>query len=838
MRCNKNGAAVRAALGLSAVFALSSATSEPAMAQAPAGTDDQLADVVVTARRVEERSQDVPISIQVYTQEQLSQHNLVNAADLALYTPSLSTNPNYGSSNSSFAIRGFVQDNGTAPSVATYFADVVAPRGNGAGVTVGDGAGPGYFFDMQNVQVLKGPQGTLFGRNTTGGAVLFVPQKPTSEFGGYVQASYGNYDMRRVEAALNVPFSDWLRFRLSLDDQRRDGFLNNYTGIGPNHFGDVNYTAVRASLVADVTANLENYTIVSFSRSDTDSDAQKVVGCDAAVPLTGPLACAQLANEKAIGANWNTIGNDQLAPESLLENSQIINTTTWSANDALTVKNIASFTILRDRLKTPLFGTHFPIAEGIPPLTFSTVEPAPGKWTSNEDTITEELRAQGDLWDNRLTYQGGAYAEGSDPIGYAGNQSPVLISCTSAAALECTDAIGIGASAATGFPIHVGAVNYTVGKTRYRDYGLYEQTTYKLTDQLKLTEGVRYTWDRESNNSQLISYSFPVQPPFNAPATPACTYALTSTLPNCPQFSAEQSSAPTWLIDLDYKPFEDVLVYGKYSRGYRAGGVEANSPANYRAWQPEKVDTFEGGFKTTFADVVRGTFDVAAFYNNFRNQQLQVGFDAAPGANVAPTTGIANVGKSKIYGAEVSASIRPVTGLLFTFDYTYLHTEILSIAPLVSTDAHYVIAESITAGDPLVLSPKNKFALSGSYTLPLAADIGKITVGTTYTHTDRQLANYDYINQPNIIALNGGDFGTLRSRDLLDLNTTWDSILGSSVDLSLFATNITDRHYYTFFAGLGGAGPSGVPQVGFETGQVGTPRFFGARVRYRFGGAK
>ena len=154
-----------------------------------AGSDSDLnnmSEIIVTARRTEERLQDVPISITVYNQQQISNRNITNAADLATFTPSLSANTNFGQENSSFAIRGFTQDAGTQPSVATYFADVVAPRGPTQGTQAGDGAGPGSFFDLQNIQVLKGPQGTLFGRNTTGGAVLFVPQKPTSEFGGYV----------------------------------------------------------------------------------------------------------------------------------------------------------------------------------------------------------------------------------------------------------------------------------------------------------------------------------------------------------------------------------------------------------------------------------------------------------------------------------------------------------------------------------------------------------------------------------------------------------------------------------------------------------------------------
>ncbi|MFT3968302.1 MAG: Plug domain-containing protein, partial [Sphingobium sp.] len=151
---------------------LGAAAPLPALAQAA----DDHETIVVTARRTEERLQDVPISITVFNQQQLSNRNVVNSQDLATYTPSLSSNTNFGSQNSSFAIRGFAQDIGTAPSVGVYFADVVAPRGASNGVPTGDGAGPGSFFDLANVQVLKGPQGTLFGRNTTGGAVLLVPQ--------------------------------------------------------------------------------------------------------------------------------------------------------------------------------------------------------------------------------------------------------------------------------------------------------------------------------------------------------------------------------------------------------------------------------------------------------------------------------------------------------------------------------------------------------------------------------------------------------------------------------------------------------------------------------------
>src|SRR3984885_10886929 len=298
---------VAAALASSVAGSAFAQNSQTANAGAEAPSQGvELTEVIVTARRVEERLQDVPISITVYNQEQLNNHNVVNAADLAAFTPSLSANSNFGQENSSYAIRGFVQDAGAPPTVASYFADVVALRGPTQGTQAGDGAGPGSFFDLQNVQVLKGPQGTLFGRNTTGGAVLFVPQKPTSTFEGYVEAEGGNYDMKRVQAVLNAPVNDRIRLRLAVDHNERDGYLKNISGIGPNNYNNVDYTAVRFSAVVDVTSNIENYTIASYSHSDTNGSVQKVIACNPAgynpanpaVGLgnfAGVFSCGQLA---------------------------------------------------------------------------------------------------------------------------------------------------------------------------------------------------------------------------------------------------------------------------------------------------------------------------------------------------------------------------------------------------------------------------------------------------------------------------------------------------------------------------------------------------------------
>jgi len=855
---------VAAALGLSVVaptFAQNSPPPAPAAstgAEAPTEISD-LNEIIVTARRVEERLQDVPISITVYNQEQLTNRDVVNAADLAAYTPSLSANSNFGQENSSFAIRGFVQDPGTQPSVAVYFADVVALRGPTQGTQAGDGAGPGSFFDLQNVQVLKGPQGTLFGRNTTGGAVLFVPQKPTADLGGYVEASAGNYDMNRVQAAFNAPLGDNVRFRVAVDHERRKGYLNNISGIGPEDYNNVDYTALRASMVVDLAANLENYSVASFSRSDTNGSVQKLIACnqagynpvDPAAGLRnffGVFSCGQLASEAARGAGFYDVEASLPNPESVIQQWQFINTSTWSPSDTLRVKNILSYGQYKDVQNSPLFGTNWQVNElpqpypqiffrGIPPQ-FTGINPIPGGDSADQSTYTEELQVQGDVWDQRLTYTAGVYFEWSDPLQVIGNQSASLSTCTNLGTYACSDPLGSALTAVTSqqlgflYPVHVGAVNYTAGETWYRDKGIYAQSTYSLTDRLKLTGGLRGTWDDQRSTATRTTTQFSVVPPYTKTKTVICTDP--SETPTCFQSLQKKSSAPTWLLDLDYKLTDDVMWYGKYARGYRAGGVFSNAPVDHRTFEPEKVDSYETGIKTSFAEPIHGLFNASVFYNNFTNQQLQLGFDQATingvPAPVSPTTGIINAGKSRIYGAEIEVQVRPVDSLTFDINYTYLNATLQSVNSVSTTDPNYVAGVThMTKGDPLVLSPKNKYTAEADYTLPLPRSIGRVVFGATFTHTDKQLTNYDYLDPAVVALFNGQNNSYIPATNLLNLDLGWKEIAGAPVDVSFFATNVTQQHYYTYIPGLGSA------QLGLETASLGTPRMYGVIVRYNFG---
>ena len=856
---------VRSVLVRGTVLTATFAAVGPVLAQTAGESSTSLEEVIVTARRSEERLQDVPISITVFTQEQLSRNNVTNAVDLANITPSLSVNNNFGNENASFAIRGFVQDAGTAPSVGTYFADVVAPRGPTGGTQAGDSVGPGSFFDLQNLQVLKGPQGTLFGRNTTGGAILLVPQKPTSQFEGYAEVSSGNYDMLRVQAAVNAPLSDIARFRVAVDHQKSDGWMRNISGIGPRDYNNTDYTAVRASLVLDLTSNIENYTILSYSKSDTNGSFQKLIaaqqlGFNPVNPTVGVpnfvsvFSASQLAAEAARGAGFWDAEANSTDPESRLEQWQAINTTTWHASDVLTVKNIASYAQFKDFQATPLFGTNWQLSTlpaayqfifqaGLP-QGLAEINPAPGLNSADQSTYTEELQLQGATPDQRLTYQGGVYFEWSNPLAPIGNQSAGVIRCVDVNTLNCSDPLGITFTAITaaqlagfGVPppypaVNIGSVNYAAGETSYRDRGIYAQSTYSITDQLKLTGGVRYTSDQQTNDTTRITYHFPVQAPFTAAPTSFCTDPLAP--PGCNQFLEKKSSKPTWLIDLDYKPTDDMLLYAKYARGYRAGGVYATAPVDHRIFDPEKVDNYETGLKAIFRGPVPGILNIAAFYNDFSNQQLQIGFNPAVDpltgarAPVSPTAAIVNAGKSRIYGTEIEAAVTPVEGLKLDINYTYLKAYIRQIAPVTTSDPNYVQDVGlINSGTPLVLSPRNKAVLSGNYTLPLDRSIGAISFGAAYIYTSSQQTNYTYLD-PAIVATMGANYGSVAGHSLVNIDLAWNNIFGSGVDLTAFGTNVTNKQYYAFIPGL--AGNSGV-----EFATLGAPRMYGARVRYRFG---
>jgi iron complex outermembrane receptor protein len=794
--------------------------AESAFAQSSSGTDGT---IIVTARRVEERLQDVPISISVVSQDRLTKSNVSSSDDLVRVVPGLQAQSRYSSEQSTFSIRGFAQELRTSATVGTYFGEVIAPRGGGISLQGGDGAGPGNLFDLQNVQVLKGPQGTLFGRNTTGGAVLLTPRKPTDRFEGYLEGSYGNYEMLRVQGVVNLPLADFARLRLGIDRQARDGFLHNVSGIGPKDFGDSDYTALRASLVLDISPDIENYTVASYLKSTSNGIIPQVGRANPANSFGAPAgrggATDQVARRLASGDTYQ-VEQKLLDPIASTESWQVINTTTLTLSDSLTLKNIASLSNITQELRQDIFGTNIlpsaqsPLLAGFNATGYVSTSFAispPGTHLNDQNNFTEELQLQGRAFDNKLTYQLGLYYEHSTPGGLSTSTAP-------GAGAICRRDLPIGAT--LDVRCRSGTSQLVTATLEFINMAAYAQGTYALSDKFKVTAGLRYTYDRSHGESTGLGYTFngAATGQYVAPTPTGCQISFRA-FPGCHASLRSSDQKPTWTLNLQYMPTNDAMLYATYSRGYRQGAVTPSVPSGNSVFGPEKLDNYEVGAKLSFDGSVSGNFNVAGFYTDLSAQQIQVGLTSTSGNGSA--TSIFNAGKSRIYGFDVDGSLSFSRMFRIDASANYLNTKLKSISLPSSFPGFEIVLPAALAGDPLNFAPKWSVNVGGTFTLPVDKSVGAIELSAVYRYT----ASYASSASSNAV---GG--GTVLSTPVkqVDANFDWRGVGGSSVDLALFVSNLTNQTTITFRQPL-------YNSFGFDTQLLGRPRMYGARVRVRFG---
>ena len=890
------------------MFAISVAT--PVMAQAADDKEEASSgnDIVVVAQRVEQRLQDVPVSVTVLSEKALANNNITSAKDIATFTPSLVTNNRYGNDNTTWTIRGFTQEQRTTSTVGTYFADVVAPRGSGA-TQGGDGAGPGYLFDLASVQVLNGPQGTLFGRNSTGGAVLLVPKRPTDSFEGYVEGSVGDYSLRRVQAVVNVPVMDSLRIRIGVDRNKRDGYLVNAGKLGFGPYGDaggsVDYWALRFSAVADLSPDVENYTIVNYSNSKSTGNPPKVLDCYS-------LALCQ-QKEYGDKTGWWTVFNTLPDAGSKSTTWQVINQTKWQVNDNLAVKNIFSYGEYIGDLNIDLFGQYGLVP--IPPATtaptygnetsalqvrpFNVTHRLPGQHTNAESSLVEEIQIQGKSSDGALNYQAGLYLENNNPIGLSGITSLTFTPCADLETWNCAPFAGLGG-------ISLGRLGYSTTMNYFDGRAVYAQASYDLTEKLKVTGGFRYTWDTMRSVFQVEDIRLgntivasPASPKiYNGTTLTANTVAdfavctnfvtfgaqgsatnpympLANRFGMCQQDITAKSDKPTWLLGVDFKPVEDVLLYAKWSRGYRQAGVASFAADKLQSYKAEKVDTYEAGLKASWRGAVPGFFNISGFYNDFRDQQVQLGVQCNPTSLCAQTTIIQNVGKSKLTGFEAELGVRPLPGLQLGVAWSHLRTKILEVNgtkdPVLATTS---ISSAIAGlglpfndirpplpGQELPNSIPDKVVANGSFTLPLPDSVGKLTLSATWvwqssykavadnttrcvsttffnsTTANTALGSCTYTPDPtaaspnptavtiaNGVSVVGG--GRIPKQNFGNISATWENIAGLPVDVTGFVTNVTNQKLILHL--------NTQETQGLRSGFIGEPRMYGFRVKVKW----
>jgi iron complex outermembrane recepter protein len=645
---------------LTAVIAAISAAT-PAMAQSPeaamqppvAGDEEvaALEEIVVTARRREENLQEVPISVTAFSPETLAEMRIADRTDLANFTPSLiSITGGYPKEFAFFALRGQGPAFGSVPGTYPYFAEVANA------ITI-DGR-VGTYHDLANVQVLAGPQGTLFGKNATGGNILFEPQRPTNNFGGYVQGEIGNLENRRAEFALNVPIvDDRVLFRIAGERGVREGYTKD---VGPifngKDYDNLDYGSLRASLILRPTETIELYTVARAYKSENNGTGtvltqfNPALGAEFGFPAVGlfPGLATAVAEQRARGPRRVAYDLDQYSDT---EYWQIINHATIKLGDNLTLKNIISYSEFEQSYGYDYDATIFPIA-GQRNVDDPNLAPT---------FFTEELQLQGQAFDGALDFVLGGYYDKAD---------------------QHRETAGLF----TQFPISllIGPIPASFESTA-ESRALFAQGTLDLAsvglaEGLSLTAGYRYTWEEIGT-----------------------AFEITGVSSTSGQAEFDYGS---YNLTLDYAVTPDVHVYGTIRDAYKAGGVNGPVPEGspFRTFPPEHLEDVEVGLKSQFrvGDVgVRA--NVAVYRGDYEDIQRTTA-ELVSGAILNVTRSAA---KGRVQGAEFNGVLSPGGGLTFTGSYSYIDSEYTEVA-----DAS---AGALLSGVPFPYTPKHKFALGVSW---------------------------------------------------------------------------------------------------------------------------
>ena len=827
------------ALGITAVPMTAFAAEAEA---APAAAAPGVPEIIVTANRREERAQDVPISLSVISGAALQERAVTQLQDIATTVPSLVVAPNGQASRDvqSPSIRGQSASFEGSPAVVVYLNEVPLP----SAYSLSSQGGPGNFVDLSNLQVLEGAQGTLFGRNTTGGAILLTPAKPTDKLEGHIQAGFGNYNLFESEAVLNIPVNDKVRLRLVGASRDRDGFTHDTQWNKDRD--DQHWRTGRIGLWLNPLEGVTNYTMGYYTESHSNGtgtiaasyNQKRLLGlAETPVPIGGgvtyPLGAlvgsynfcgagtgvpncsaydTMIAQQKAAGPRQTAHDIDDFTK---LYTGGIDNTTDIEINSNLKLRNIVSWSEIKSYYAQNTSGLDAPIYD-----TGTTVESrtAPKDWYK---LFTDELQLQGTGLDKKLTYTAGAFYFNQTPAGTSQSWAYTLCAYPTP----------------TGCPLGT----YQASVTN-RSKALYAQATLDMgaltpsLDHLRLTAGYRYTWDTVIGSNASWNY---VKLPNGSPYVTGCSWNSIKNpnpLTDCQYSATLNSSAPNWNIGLDYRPTRDLMVYAKVTRGYKAGGFNSYAVfTDTRTFGPEKVTDYEAGFKSNYTVAGMPTMlNVNGFYLDYDNIQRAAGdYNAATGGNGAITL---NNASAVIKGVELEWMVRPAKGFELGGNYSHLESHYKSFIFNSNSGVWDCTAQSITSPKVFVganmtcrplqyLSP-NILSIYGRVTIPAPEKIGDISLYASYSWTDKQAtAPFSTETFPDGTANEPGVL--LPSYGLLNATLEWKHVMGSKVDLTVFGTNLANKTYEISNSGV-------YQTIGAQAVIYGEPRMFGARVKFSF----
>jgi len=779
--------------GTCAVYAaLITGTSSFAYAQEADDVDQAspfaLEEIIVTARKRAESVQEMPIAITALSTTQLEQRSLTNLMEIGAYIPNvvMNTSPSSsgGGNNLQIYIRGVGQNDflfTTDPGIGIYVDGVYHPR------TLG---GVMDLLDLERVEVLRGPQGTLFGKNTIGGAIALTSQKPTGDGTGYAEATVGSFNRLDIRGSFDVALSDTLAAKVSMSSKNRDGIgkrLEFGTDEVLDETGNENGSSARLALRWTASEDVT----VDFT-ADYTREREKGVPVTLADVQAGGLS--GLWNAFVGGPAGQTFNSDFIIDNNRYDSyatggnkneldaygfSMDIN---WDVNENMSFRSISAYRAMDAFFNSDTDGS---------PLSFAATDQA-----QEQNQISQEFQLVGKAFDDKLDWVIGAFY--FDEFGRDENQvrlasglydalealpaaviplAPGLV-CPAGPMDPCAG--GPGNPINVGFDLDLDLLN----EIDIKSYAFFSQGTFQVSDKISITAGARYSYEKKSFflNHVRINSGAPI-------------------LAN--ETISDSWSSFTPMASVDYKINEDALVYASVTKGFKSGGFNGRplTPGQISAFEPETVVSYELGFKADMLES-RVRLNGAIFYADYTDMQITSISDDGTGNLQLRAQ---NAGKARIKGFELELQARPVANFdiiaslgYVDFEFTFLEDGVQDF----NLDSH------------AIKTPEWNGSLGAQYTWDVSSE-SAVTLRGDWTYQSKTFQ--DIQNSDQLIA---------PGYSLLNARLTYENHDGNW-EIALSATNLTDKEYIV-------SGYQTLASFGTANLIYGRPREWGLTVKKRF----
>lgn len=760
-----------------------------------------LAEIVVTAQKREQSVNEVGLSISTVDAGMLERRDISDPSDLAKVVPGLNVANAGNGATLVYTLRGVgfnASFLGATSAVAVYQDEVALPYPAMTG-DVG--------LDLERVEVLKGPQGTLFGQNSTAGAINYIAHKPTDQWSGYVRGNYGRFNWWNIDAAAGGPLTDTLKVRVAISHEGGDGWQKSYTR--KDTLGSRDNTKMRAIALWTPLDSLRVNLTVNYWNDKSDTQALQLLRY---VPLAPPgvpqVSSFPTAPQNDRAADWDPNRHPKF-DINLLQPSLRVD---YEIAPKITLTSLGAYSNYRTNSFLDVDGTIYDVG-GI------------AQRGSIED-YNEELRLSG-RGDTLNWVIGGDIQR---------NQIHENLNIDTQYLSNTQNIGGSGISAVC--PDHATNCDPIFSRETTHAQAVFINGDYKLTDELSLVAGARYTDTSIAfRGCNQAGVTIPNQPVpgvtsslrdfFNVlygalsgnaganpiPDSPTACITLDNVSRNgapptfLPTESAQtlSESNVSWNVTGNYKPTKDTLLYARIARGYKSGSfptIGASTAVQFLPARQESLLAYEGGYKLTLLDH-RLQFDGALFYYDYKDKQLS---NFVPDAVFGPLVAIVNVPKSRVLGSEMQAAFVPMQGLSLRAAVTYVDTRITRYNGF-NVDG----APADLAGQRFNLTPMWSGTFDVDYRFPISDSLsGYLGAGTTSNS-----------RTSGVIGSTSRDYD-IRAYTTLDLQAGIESSKGWTA--GVFGKNVTDTYYWT-----------NVNHVSDTIVRVaGLPAMYGVRFGYHF----